>query len=253
MTVLSEEDSLNENGKQLTVLYTQGMDLRIVRSRKPNVAQHLAPRIHVPTTGCWDRVVGAGQKEQLDVAAKSLQSGGVIAIVGPAASGKSAYALAVADRIKRSAVYYHHDLSRPVETARSQSVLIMDPVSYWGRDSAVAALRAYGGAHPLILVDRTARIVQPFLPEGAPLIQLELPAESDIAHIIKKGISRAPHTLHEHDIAEIATSMNAMGMNANHVNQAVLDASLLRLQYGQSIDRDAFEVAITAMDGVMKR
>lgn len=218
-------------------------------SPKP-VQGGLAARLLLPVQGAWERLdAGPGRREALAgiFSAERMRPGGLVALVGPAGSGKSAVALAACDRLGLRAVYLSSRADQDRIEELSGCCLILDPVSAYSHQEVLHFLNAHRLQFPMILVDRNKRALTGLLSPLDPVVELHLPSTQAIVASLEKQLKGYRHSLSEADLRQLALRMHAAGLSTVQVNQISVDAALARLQHGHPVDRGAMDEALQVL------
>jgi hypothetical protein len=215
----------------------------------------LAARLSVPVEGAWGRLY-AGEKRsamlQNAFSTESMQNGDVFIIVGPRGSGKSTVALSVCDLRALEASYATTQRERSPQPPQAGRCVIVDPVSAFDAGEVRSLIQDYKGISPVILVDRHLRAMDKVIDDihqaasvgDVTLVNLKLPSAEVIGDYIKQLLAGYDTSLEDDDYIQLGQAMENVSLP--QVNQVAVDAALSRLQYAQTIDRPAFDEALTA-------
>jgi len=211
----------------------------------------LAGRLEVPIAGAWNRLnAGPKRRAMLEnaLSSEAVRAGAVIAVVGPAMSGKSQVGLALADLRGLRAVFATDQSDQQAFKPQADILVLIDPVSAYPLEDVRACLEFYQGKSPVLLVDRDEEAFTQI--EGiSSIIRLRLPSSGAVSSYLQELLQDYPHGLTEQDFEQLGAAMN--GLSLPQVNQVAVDAALSKLQYGQSVDRRALDSALAA-HGMMK-
>ena len=211
----------------------------------------LAGRLEVPIAGAWNRLnAGPKRRAMLEEALSSeaVQAGAIIAVVGPAMSGKSQVGLALADLRGLRAVFATDQSDQQAFKPQGDILVLIDPVSAYPLEDVRACIDFYRGKCPIILVDRSEEALSEI--EGVySIIRLRLPSAGAVSSYLRELLQDYPHGLNDTDFEQLGAAMS--GLSLPQVNQVAVDAALSRLQYGHAVDRRALDSALAA-HGMMK-
>lgn len=211
----------------------------------------LAGRLEVPIAGAWNRLsAGPKRRNMLEnaLSSEAVSQGALIAVVGPAMSGKSQVGLALADLRGLRAVFATDQSDQQAFKPQGDMLVLIDPVSAYPPEDVKACIDFYRGKCPMILVDREEEAFAGI--EGIhSIIRLRLPSPGAVSSYLKELFHDYPHGLTEADFEQLGAAMS--GLSLPQVNQVAVDAALSRLQYSQAVDRRALDSALAA-HGMMR-
>lgn len=211
----------------------------------------LAGRLEVPIAGAWNRLSAGPKRRQMlenALSSQAVQSGSVVAVCGPAMSGKSQVGLALADLRGLRAVFATDQQDAQAFKPGPGLLVMIDPVGAYPLDQVQGCVDFYRGTCPVILVDREEAALQRVQGIDA-IIRLRLPSSTAISSYLQELLHDYPHGLQAEDFQQLGEAMN--GLSLPQVNQVAVDAALSRLQYSQPVDRRALDAALSA-HGMMK-
>lgn len=182
------------------------------------------------------------------LSSQAVQNGSVIAVCGPAMSGKSQVGLALSDLRGLRAVFATDQQDQQAFRPQAGLLVMIDPVGAYPREEVQACVEFYRGTCPVILVDRDEHALAEI--EGIDsIIRLRLPSAAAVGSYLQELLKDYPHGLQPGDFQQLGEAMS--GLSLPQVNQVAVDAALSRLQYGQPVDRRALDAALSA-HGMMK-